>query len=497
MLILYTVGMEKIFLGAGEEKVYLLSNMLNRHGLICGATGTGKTITLKVVAEGISSLGIPVFLPDVKGDLLSFCEEGTMNNAIQSRIDKFGLTEFPFKAFPIQVWDFFSALGIPVRMTISEMGPLLLSKLFNLTDVQSGVLNIAFKVADDNGWLLLDIKDLQSILIYLGENANQLKLKYGNISSSSIGAIQRSIMSLENQGAKDLFGEPALNFADFFTVDGNGYGTINVLNATKLYQRPNLYAAFLLWFLSEAYESLPEVGDLEKPRCVLFFDEAHLMFNNCPNVLIEKIAQIIRLIRSKGVGIFFVTQNPTDIPEVILSQLGNRIQHALRAYTAKDKKNIHDISQTFRENPALNIEAELTALKTGEALVSVLDEDGAPSITEKILVTSPFSKIGTVSESSVQAVINRSNFLIKYKNPIDRESAYEILTKQFEAVTAQKKQMELVKQHEAEARAAARTKRNQPKSVAEKMGGQILTGFSRSVGHQIARGLLGSLKKLF
>lgn len=489
--------MEKIFLGMGRnEKVYLLSNMLNRHGLIAGATGTGKTVTLKVLAESFSSLGIPIFLPDVKGDLFSFCEAGTMNEHIEKRMKIFGMDDFPFKSFPVRVWDFFTNLGIPLRTTISEMGPLLLAKLFNLNDTQTGVLNIAFRVADDNNLLLLDIKDLKAILVFIGENASDLKLKYGNISSASIAAIQRSILSLEAEGADYFFGEPALDIMDFFIPDASGLGPINILNARQLYQKPGLYSAFLLWFLSELYENLPEVGDLEKPKCVFFFDEAHLMFDNCSKVLVEKIEQIIRLVRSKGVSIFFVTQNPTDIPETVLSQLGNRIQHALRAFTPKDKKAIDQVAMTFRINPELNIQSEITRLKTGEALVSVLQADGSPSITDKVLINSPSSKIGTVDESLLQKIISSSSLFPKYKNSFDRESAHEILTKRFEQTMEIQKLEEQKKELAKQQAQIEKQKRNQPKGVLEKMGGQVLAGFSRSIGHQLARGVMGSIKKL-
>lgn len=489
--------MEKIFIGQGSEKVYLLSNMVNRHGIISGATGTGKTVTLKVLAESFSNLGIPVFLPDVKGDLLGFCEAGTMNGFIEKRMQLFGMSEFHFKSFPIRVWDFFSANGIPLRITVSEMGPLLLSKLLNLNDTQSGILTIAFRAADDNGWLLLDIKDLKSILSYLAENAKDLKLQYGNISSASVASIQRNIMNLETEGAADLFGEPSVDIQDFFAADSSGMGAINILNAQKLYQRPNLYAAFLLWFLSEVYETLPEVGDLDKPKFVMFFDEAHLLFENCPKILTEKIEQIIRLIRSKGAGIFFVTQNPTDLPEAVLSQLGNRIQHALRSYTAKDQTAIKQVAMTFRLNPQLNIAEEITKLKTGDALVSVLQEDGSPSVTDKVSITSPASKIGTVADALVNNLVHSSPFFQKYKTSVDRESAYEILTKRLENAAQEKalsEQQKTIQRYEAE---LAKQKRNRPKSAVEKMGDQVMTGFSRSIGHQLARGVMGSIKKLF
>lgn len=489
--------MEKIFIGQGREKVYLLSNMLNRHGIISGATGTGKTVTLKVLAEKFTDLGIPVFLPDVKGDLMSFCEAGSMNSFIENRMKFFGMTDFAFKPFSIRLWDFFSNQGIPLRITISEMGPLLLSKLLNLNAIQSGILNIAFKLADDNGWLLLDLKDLKSILAYLAENAKDLKLQYGNISPSSVAAIQRSLMSLEAEGAELFFAEPSLDIQDFLVSEPNGQPAINVLNAKQLYQRPSLYSAFLLWFLSEVYESFPEVGDLDKPKLVMFFDEAHLMFDNCPKVLIDKIEQIIRLIRSKGVSIFFVTQNPSDIPETILSQLGNRIQHALRSYTAKDQRSIKQVAMTFRTNSELDIAEEITKLKTGEALVSVLQEDGSPSVSDKVSIAFPASKLGTLSETSINNIVNASPFFYKYKTLVDRESAYEILSRRLQEINQQKafeEQEKALAKREAE---LAKQIRKRPKGMLEQMGGQVMTGFSRSIGHQLARGLMGSIKKLF
>ncbi|PIE98103.1 MAG: ATP-binding protein [Treponema sp.] len=484
--------MSGIFLGKAKEDVYLLPKMSNRHGLIAGATGTGKTITLKVIAEAFSDIGVPVFLPDVKGDLMSFCEAGSMNKEIQRRVDFFGIKDFEFTPYPIRLWDIFSELGHPVRTTISEVGPLLLSRLLRLTDAQSGVLNIAFRIADENNWLLLDIKDLKSILIYIGENSKELRLEYGNISSASVGAIQRAILTLEDEGAETFFAEPALDITDFMQVKSDGRGYINVFNAVKLYQKPSLYSTFLLWFLSELYETLPEVGDMEKPKFVFFFDEAHLLFENCSDVLIEKLEQIIRLVRSKGVGIFFITQNPADIPDKILGQLGNRIQHALRAFTPKDRKAIKLAADTFRPNPEFEVEDEITNLQTGEALISVLTDDGSPSVTQKVLMTSPHSKIGTVDNSKLQAVINESPLLYKYKDMVDRESAYEILKARFAKEAESEKKLQEAKIAEKQKRA----KKRQPKSQMQKMGESMLSSFTRSVGRQVARGLLGSLKKL-
>jgi len=514
--------MEKgIFIGVGESRVELLPNRANRHGLIAGATGTGKTITLKVIAEAFSDMGVPVFLPDVKGDLCSFAEKGEANQKINERLGLLGLSEFEFKSYPIRLWSILKETGHPIRTTISEMGPLLLSKLLNLNEVQAGVLNIAFRVADEDGLLLLDIKDLKSILVYIGENSKDLKLKYGNISDSSIGAIQRALLILEGEGAENFFAEPALEIGDFFKLTSDGRGYINVLNSTSLYQRPNLYSTFLLWFLSELYENLPEAGDTEKPKIVFFFDEAHLLFNNLSSVLIEKIETMIRLIRSKGVAVFFVTQNPADLPESILSQLGNKFQHALRAFTPKDQKAIKLSAETFRANPKFDTAKVLTELKTGEALVSLLQEDGSPSVSQRVLIAPPKSKIGTVGEAKLKAIVEESPLLYKYKDIIDRESAYEILTGRFEekklvaereleekrltkeAAAKAKEEAALIRAENARIRAENARRRleesqnKKQRSEAGRLGRVLVDSMTCTVGREITRGVFGSIKKMF
>ena len=384
----------KIWVGAGEQNAYLLPQMANRHGLIAGATGTGKTVTLKVLAESFSDMGVPCFVSDVKGDIAGLAKPGIHSDAIQKRLEHAGVEHFEYKPYPTIFWDVFGEKGHPVRATVSEMGPLLLSRMLRLNDTQSGILNIVFRIADDEGMLLLDLKDLKAMLTYVGENAKNYKLNYGNVTPASIGTIQRAIGILEDEGGNHFFGEPAFNLNDWMQVDTNGKGAINILSAEKLFMRPTLYSTFLLWLLSELYEALDEQGDLDKPRMVFFFDEAHLLFNDCPKELIEKIELVVRLIRSKGVGVYFITQNPADIPVSVLGQLGNRVQQALRAYTPIDQRGVKVAADTFRTNPKFDTAEAITNLKTGEALISFLDEKGAPSVVEKCLVLPPQSFIG-------------------------------------------------------------------------------------------------------
>ncbi|MCF0142047.1 MAG: DUF853 family protein, partial [Parasporobacterium sp.] len=420
----------KIFMAkAGDKELYLLPSMANRHGLIAGATGTGKTITMKVMAESFSDMGVPVFFSDVKGDLTGMCEAGVDSADMQSRIAAFGLEGFEYKAYPVNFWDIFGEKGHPVRVTISGLGPMLLSRLLNLTDVQEGVLNIVFKVADDQGLLLLDMKDLRAMLQFVGDNRDEYTTMYGNVSTASIGAIQRALLAFEQEGGLDMFGEPELDLRDWIRTDINGRGMINVLSSARLFQSPTTYGTFLLWFLTELYEIMPEVGDLEKPRAVFFFDEAHCLFDDTPKALHQKIFQIIKLIRSKGVGVYFVTQNPSDIPGDVLGQLSNRIQHGLRAYTPAEQKGIKAAAESFRANDAFKTEDALMELGTGEALVSFLDEKGIPSIVEKAKILPPQSKMGAADEANVNRVITAGEFDLKYRTPIDRESAYEILMK--------------------------------------------------------------------
>ncbi|MCG3100393.1 DUF853 domain-containing protein [Enterobacter sp. DRP3] len=418
-----------------EKELYLLPAMANRHGLITGATGTGKTVTLQKLAESLSEIGVPVFMADVKGDLTGVAQEGAASEKLLERLKNIGITDWTPHSNPVVVWDIFGEKGHPVRVTVSDLGPLLLARLLNLNDVQSGVLNIIFRIADDQGLLLLDFKDLRAITQYIGDNAKSFQNQYGNISSASVGAIQRGLLTLEQQGAEHFFGEPMLDIKDWMRTDSNGKGIINILSSEKLYQMPKLYAASLLWMLSELYEQLPEAGDLEKPKLVFFFDEAHLLFNDAPQVLLDKIEQVIRLIRSKGVGVWFVSQNPSDIPDNVLGQLGNRVQHALRAFTPKDQKAVKAAAQTMRANPAFDTEAAIQALGTGEALISFLDAKGSPSVVERAMVIAPCSRMGPVTDDERNGLINHSPVYGKYEDEVDRESAFEMLQKGVQATT--------------------------------------------------------------
>ncbi|EEQ1875706.1 TPA: helicase HerA-like C-terminal domain-containing protein [Escherichia coli] len=420
-----------------DTELFLLPAMANRHGLITGATGTGKTVTLQKLAESLSEIGVPVFMADVKGDLTGVAQAGTASEKLLARLKNIGVNDWQPHANPVVVWDIFGEKGHPVRATVSDLGPLLLARLLNLNDVQSGVLNIIFRIADDQGLLLLDFKDLRAITQYIGDNAKSFQNQYGNISSASVGAIQRGLLTLEQQGATHFFGEPMLDIKDWMRTDTNGKGVINILSAEKLYQMPKLYAASLLWMLSELYEQLPEAGDLEKPKLVFFFDEAHLLFNDAPQVLLDKIEQVIRLIRSKGVGVWFVSQNPSDIPDNVLGQLGNRVQHALRAFTPKDQKAVKAAAQTMRPNPAFDTEKAIQELGTGEALISFLDAKGSPSVVERAMVIAPCSRMGPVTEDERNGLINHSPVYGKYEDDVDRESAYEMLQKGVQASTEQ------------------------------------------------------------
>ena len=418
-----------------QTQLHLLSNMANRHGLITGATGTGKTVTLQKLAESFSAIGVPVFMADVKGDLTGIAAEGVASEKLLARLANIGVNDWQPQASPAVLWDIFGEKGHPLRATVSDLGPLLLARLLNLNEVQSGVLQIIFRIADDQGLLLLDFKDLRAMTQYIGDNAKSFQTQYGNINSASVGAIQRGLLSLEQQGAEYFFGEPMLDIKDWMRSDANGRGVINILSAEKLYQMPKLYATTLLWMLSELYEQLPEAGDLDKPKLVFFFDEAHLLFNDAPQVLLDKIEQVIRLIRSKAVGVYFVSQNPSDIPDAVLGQLGNRIQHALRAFTPKDQKAVKAAAQTMRANPAFDTVTAIQALGTGEALISFLDEKGSPTVVERAMVIAPFSRMGPVSDDERNALINHSPLSGKYDEAIDRESAYEMLQKGVQAAS--------------------------------------------------------------
>jgi DNA helicase HerA-like ATPase len=415
----------------------LLPAQANRHGLITGATGTGKTVTLQTLAENFSKIGVPVFMADVKGDLTGISQAGRVGEKMAGILKERVIAKPEPLACPTTLWDVFGEQGHPVRATVSDMGPLLLGRMLNLNETQAGVLNLVFKIADDNGMLLLDLKDLRAMLQYVGENASEFTTKYGNVSAASVGAIQRGLMQIESQGGDKFFGEPMLNISDFMQTDGAGHGVINILAADKLMQSPRLYATFLLWMLSELFEQLPEIGDPEQPKLVFFFDEAHLLFTDAPKALIERIELVVRLVRSKGVGVYFVTQNPLDIPDSVLAQLGNRVQHALRAYTPRDQKAVKATAQTMRQKPGLDIEAAITDLAVGEALVSFLDAKGRPSVTERVYVLPPGSQIGPISQPQRQQLMQDSLVAGVYEKEVDRESAYEMLQARASAAAGQ------------------------------------------------------------
>ena len=416
---------------------HLLPGLANRHGLITGATGTGKTVTLQTLAENFSRIGVPVFMADVKGDLTGMSQTGHIPEKMAAVLKDRGLEQPTTQACPVTLWDVFGEQGHPVRATVSDMGPLLLGRMLNLNETQLGVLNLVFKIADDNGLLLLDLKDLRAMLQYVGDNAKEFTTEYGNISAASVGAIQRGLLQIEQQGGDRFFGEPMLDIQDFMQTDTHGHGVVNILAADKLMNSPRLYATFLLWMLSELFETLPEIGDPEKPKLVFFFDEAHLLFNEAPKVLIERIELVVRLVRSKGVGVYFVTQNPLDIPDSVLAQLGNRVQHALRAFTPRDQKAVKATATTMRQKPGLDIETAITELAVGEALVSFLDAKGRPSITERVYVLPPGSQIGPITPQQRQALMASSLVAGVYEKVVDRESAYEKLKGRAEQMAAQ------------------------------------------------------------
>ena len=509
-----------IFIGGGGPdygtKQFLALKYANRHGLVAGATGTGKTVTLQILAEGFSAAGVPVFLSDVKGDLSGLAKAGSESHKLHGpfteRAEKIGFTDYSYDPFPVTFWDIFGEQGHPVRTTVAEMGPLLLSRLLELTDAQEGIVNIAFRLADDQGLPLLDLKDLQALLVWIGENSKSLSLRYGNVASSSIGAIQRRLLVLENQGGAGLFGEPALALSDIMRTAPDGRGQINILASDKLMGAPGLYATFLLWLLSELFEELPEVGDPEKPKLVFFFDEAHLLFDDAPKALIDKVEQVARLIRSKGVGVFFITQNPADVPEDILGQLGNRVQHALRAFTAKDRKELRLAAETYRENPAFDTEAAIREVGVGEAVTSMLQKKGVPGIVERTLIRPPSSQLGPITKAERAEIVAISDLDRKYADPIDRASAYEILQKRAEeaAVEAAKAEeaAEEASAHEREFNAgrrysgqrvsrssARRTSSRQEDTLGSAVATAVLKELKGTTGRRIVRGILGGLFK--
>lgn len=509
-----------------QQDVVLHSKFANRHGLIAGATGTGKTVTLKVLAESFSRLGVPVFLADAKGDVSSLAQAGASNPKFDERIKSLGIDSIPFAASPVVFWDLFAEQGHPIRTTITEIGPLLLARMLNLNDTQEGVLSAVFRIADNQGMLLIDFKDLKAMIGYVSEHAAEFKAEYGNLSPASLGAIQRNLLALADQGGDQFFGEPSLNILDFIQTDSNGHGYINILAADKLMNTPKLYATFLLWMLSELFEQLPEVGDMDKPKLVFFFDEAHLLFDNASAALQEKIEQVVRLIRSKGVGIYFVTQNPLDLPESVLGQLGNRVQHALRAFTPKDQKAVKTAADTFRANPEFKVEQAITELAVGEALISCLDEQGTPQVVERAWVMPPYSSFSPISPEQRQALISQSIMAGIYEKSLDRESAFELLQnkvveRQQQAVQIEqekqqaKEQEALAKQQAKEAETLAKQQAREQERIAkeqqkeaereakqrEKLIQDTVGTFAKSAarslggstGQKIVRGLLGSL----
>ncbi len=525
----------RILVGKGETEAFILPEMANRHGMIAGATGTGKTITLKVMAESFSDLGVPVFLADVKGDLSGCVKPGEMTDKIAKRLENVGVDPetFEMRRYPVRFWDVYGEGGHPVRTTVSDMGAELLSRLLGLSDVQTGVLSIAFRVADDNGWLLIDLKDLRAMVAYITEHAGELLHQYGTISKQSAGAIQRALLQLEDAGGNLFFGEPAIDLHDWMQTDEDGRGYINVFHCAKLYQSPLLYSTFMLWLLAELFEQLPEVGDLEKPKLVFFFDEAHLLFSDAKKALRDKVEQVVKLIRSKGVGVYFISQQPSDLPDPVLAQLSNRVQHALRAYTPAEQKAIRTAAATFRVNPKFNTEEVLSELGTGEALVSFLDAKGRPSIVERCTILPPQSMMGMIDGERRKAEIMADTLYGKYDDPVDNESAYEILTGKAEADAKEKaeaaereaeekarekqekeeaKAKEKAEKEEAKAKEKAEKEEAKAKEKAEKekakkkkkatsalgkVASSAATSIGRQVGNSLFRGILGTLKKLF
>ncbi|MEY4668277.1 MAG: hypothetical protein RL518_976 [Pseudomonadota bacterium] len=487
---------DSIHLGnASTQHKELMLSMANRHGLIAGATGTGKTVTLRVIAEGLSRHGVPVFMADVKGDLAGLSKPGTLSEKLSERLASLGIENWTPQAFPVVFWDVFGEQGHPIRTTISELGPSLLSRLLNLNDTQAGVLTLVFKVADDSGLLLLDIKDLQAMLVHVGDNAKDYTLKYGNVSSASIGAIQRALLALQESGGDRFFGEPALNIDDLLQTDSTGRGVINILSADKLMMSPLVYSTFLLWLLSELFERLPEEGDLKKPKLVFFFDEAHLLFNDAPKALVEKIEQVVRLIRSKGVGVFFVSQSSTDIADSVLAQLGNRVQHALRAFTARDQKQVKATAETFRSDGSFDLQEAIGELAIGEALVSLLDEKGTPGIAQRVMIAPPSSRLGPITGEERAATQQGSILRGVYEKNIDRESAYEILTRKIEseqesADTKSQGDSSLIDSLLGGGSSKGGRRRQNPLEA-------MITSAARSIGNQIgrsiSRGIFGSV----
>ncbi len=504
----------KIYLGTSRKPddslqgpEYLDLKLANRHGLITGATGTGKTVSLQILTEGFSNAGVPVFCADVKGDLSGLAMAGEGKDFLEKRAQDIGLEDYEYQDFPAIFWDLFGEQGHPIRTTISEMGPLLLSRLMDLTDAQEGVLNIAFRIADDEGMLLLDMKDLQALLAHIAERADEISARLGNVSKQSVAAIQRSLLVLEEQGGEHFFGEPALEIGDIMRTTRDGRGSINILAADKLMMSPRLYATFLLWLLSELFEELPEVGDPDRPRLVFFFDEAHLLFDDAPKILVERVEQVVKLIRSKGVGVYFVTQNPLDVPDGVLAQLGNRVQHALRAYTPREQKAVKTAAETFRPNPDFNAMETITNLGVGEALVSTLQKKGVPSIVQRTLMRPPQSRLGPLTPAERKKLVAMSPVAGQYDEAVDRESAFEILSKRADErarkeeeqqkLEEEQEQLEKEERERARKERANRPRRSNRQSVGEAALKSVTRTIASSLGRALVRGILGSLKRGF
>lgn len=509
---------ETVFVGGGgkdyEDPQQLLLKYANRHGLIAGATGTGKTVTVQILAQAFSDAGVPVFVSDVKGDLSGLAKSGSaeakLHDAFVSRAGTIGL-DLVYDAAPVTFWDLWGTQGHPVRATIAEMGPLLLSRMLDLSEVQEGVINIAFRIADDQGLPLLDLEDLRAILVWLGENRAEISMEYGNVSPASIGAIQRRILMLENEGAGNFFGEPALDLADLMRLDGQGRGAVNILAADRLMQAPRLYATFLFWLLSELFEELPEVGDPDKPKLVFFFDEAHLLFDGTPKALVDKVEQVARLIRSKGVGVYFITQHPSDIPEDILGQLGNRVQHALRAFTARDQKNLQRAAETYRTNPAFDIETAIKEVGVGEAVTSFLERKGVPGISERTLIRPPASQLGPITEPERRQIVQACALASKYTETLDRDSAAEMLQRRAEAAAAEAAKLEAAEEEMSPkareyatarrytgarvSRSSSRRMNSGNDSIGSALASALVKELKGTTGRRIVRGVLGGLFK--
>ncbi|MCO8144464.1 DUF853 domain-containing protein [Rhodovulum tesquicola] len=509
---------QRLFIGgAGPDHAapqHLRLDYANRHGLIAGATGTGKTVTLQILAEGFSAAGVPVFLSDIKGDLAGLAAPGRpesrLHDAFRARAETIGLADYAYSAFPVTFWDLFGAQGHPIRTTIAEMGPLLLSRLLDLNEVQEGVLNVAFRLADDEGLPLLDLADLRAMLAFVGERSGALSLSYGTVAPASIGAIQRRLLVLENQGGARLFGEPALDLADLMRVDPDGRGRINILAADALMSAPRLYATFLLWLLSELFETLPEIGDPDKPRLVFFFDEAHLLFDDAPRALVDKVEQVARLIRSKGVGVYFVTQNPDDVPRTVLGQLGNRVQHALRAFTARDRTALKRAAETYRDNPDFDTAQAIREVGVGEAVTSLLEDKGVPGMAQRTLIRPPSSQLGPIEPALRAALIAASPVAGRYDQPIDRDSAHEMLarraaqaardaeeaTRRDQAAAAAEREHRAARRYSAPSRSTTASRRRPPPdSLGAALGDALIKELSGTTGKRLVRGILGGLFK--